>query len=87
MTALEQLEMRVNDVEITGLRLRHGMESTSWIVLVEIPGLGYIELDDKPDFNIEIKDPAVAKKQRTWKKVSLAELVTRLESIIGAMGA
>ena len=90
MAVLDQLEIRVNDVETTGLRLRRGMvgghPSGTWTVLVEVPVLGYIELDDKPDFNIEIKDPTVPKKQRSWEKVSLSELVTRLESM-GVMGA
>ena len=90
MAVLEQLEIRVNDVETTGLRLRRSMveghPSGSWTVLVEVPALGYIELDEKPDFSIEIKDPTIPKKQRAWKKVSLSELVEWLESM-GVMGA
>jgi hypothetical protein len=90
MAVAEQLEIRVNDVETTGLRLRRGMigghPSGEWTVLVEVPVLGYIELDDKPDFIIEIKDPTTPKKQRAWKKVSLAQLISWLQNM-GVMGS
>jgi hypothetical protein len=86
----EQLEIRVNNIETTGLRLRRGMvggyPSGEWAVLVEVPTLGYLELDDKPDFVIEIKDPNVPKRQRVWKRVTLGELVMWLQNM-GVMGA
>jgi hypothetical protein len=87
---IEQLELRINNVDTTGLRLRRGLvegfPTGPWEVLVEVPTLGYIELDDKPDFVIEIKDPFVPKKKRAWKRVSLTELVKWLESL-GLTGA
>lgn len=85
MSVLEQIEIRVNDVETTGLRLHrrmvNGYPSGPWDVSVEIPNLGYIELDEKPDFIIEVKDPLVPKRQRVWKRVTLEGLATWLRSL------
>jgi len=79
MATLEDLELRVNGIEVTGLNFRrgmvHGYPSGPWEVLVEVPILGYLELDDKPDFVIEVKDPG-----KSWRRVSLVELVTWLQS-------
>ncbi len=84
MAVLDQLEIRINGIDTTGLRMHRrmveGYPSGPWDVLVEVPILGYIELDDKPDFVIEFKDPTLPAKSRTWNKVSLAELVNWLES-------
>jgi hypothetical protein len=87
---IEQIEIRINNIETTGLKLRRGMvagfPNGPWEVLVEVPEIGYIELDDKPDFVIEIKDPFLPKKQRAWKRVTFTELVKWLESL-GITGA
>jgi hypothetical protein len=84
MAVEQSIDIRVNGVEATGLRLRRGMvnghPSGPWDVLVEIPNLGYIPLDDKPDFIIETHTgPEV--RNRVWKKVALAELITMLQSL------
>lgn len=80
-TAAENLELRVNGVVPTGLRVQRRMEdgypSGPWDVLVEIPNLGYIELDEKPDFIIEMKESS---RKRKWKRVTLPELVAWLQS-------
>jgi hypothetical protein len=85
MATLEQLEIRVNDVETIGLKLRRrmvdGYPAGSWEVLVEFPILGYFPLDDQPDFIIEVKDPLLPKKQRTWQKLTLDELVIWLKNL------
>lgn len=85
MSVVEQLEIKVNGVETTGLRLQRlivdGYPTNAWEVLVEDPVIGYFPLDEKPDFIIEIKDPLTPVKKRTWKKVTLPELIAWLQNL------
>jgi len=80
-----ELEIRVNGIEVSKLRLQlrwvEGYPARNWAVLVEIPNLGYIELDEKPDFKIEVKDPRVPYDQRSWRQVTLPELLQWLSSL------
>jgi hypothetical protein len=83
-TKIESIEIRINGIEATGLRLQQqwidGYPSNSWTALVEIPNLGYIELDEKPDFIIEVKDPREPAVQQSWRRVTLSELLQWLAS-------
>lgn len=71
---------------MTGLRMQRptidGYPALNrWEILVEDPAIGYFPLDDKPDFTIEIKDPLTPAKKRTWKKVTLPELIAWFQSL------
>jgi hypothetical protein len=88
VATLENIEIRVNGVEVTGLsfhrRMQQGYPTGPWDVSVEIPKLGYIELDDQPDFIIEIKDPTLEDDKRVWERKTLAQLMGLLKNF-GAM--
>jgi len=81
MSTLDQIQIRVNGIEVTGLNFRrgmvHGYPSGPWEVLVEVPILGYLELDDKPDFVIEVKDPAI----HDWHRVTLVGFMTWMQGL------
>lgn len=81
MTATDQLELRVNGILATGLRIQHatvdGYPSNQWEVLVEDPVIGYFPLDDKPDFTIEVRKS----KRHRWQQKTLPELLSWLQSL------
>ena len=83
---VSDLEIKVNGIVTTGLRLQRavvdGYPTNAWEVLVCDPIIGYFPLDEKPDFTIEILDPLdPPRKRRMWKRVTLQELLACLQNL------